>query len=232
MRAAGLDPSLRSYGFCIHDDDVENAPERLVSSGHEGTLNTQVPSARFAHFRALVADILRRFRVDVVGLESPAYDGGPFGTIHYGLMIYSMEAVFEARKDFVLFDPATLKYLSTGNGSATKTDMQRAVQLDRMSTDIVQADEADAYLVAKAASRFTKLRRGLLKPDDLTKHEQMVFLRRSKKTARGRKRTAHLFRGNSRFYEFSKIPTGDVSMPAKSSIRPELLAWLESVDPS
>lgn len=236
MRSLGLDPSLRSYGWCVRDDDAAHAPERLVASGHEGTLNTQVPAARFAHFRALVDDLLSRFRVDVVGLESPAYDGGPYSETHFGLMMFSMEAVFEARRDMVLFDPTTLKLAASGDSNAAKTDMQRMVQLDRMSTEIVQADEADAYLVAREAVRLVKLRRGLLDPEDLTETERRVFLTRSKKL-KGRtaadgsplvRRSAHVFRENSRFYEFSRIPEGSVSLPDKSKIRPELLRWLEA----
>lgn len=233
MRSLGLDPSLTAYGWCVYDSDSAVPSERLVASGHEGTLNSVVPVARFVHFRALVRSLLRRFRVDVVGVESPAYGGGPFSERHFGLMMYSLEAAFEARKDCVLFDPATVKSLATGRGDADKDDMRRAVQIDRVSPDPVQSDEADAYLVGRFAARFTMLRKGLLGPEDLSEPERRLFLVRSRKSRRSAsgapvvKRTAHLFRENSRFFEFSRVPPGSVDLPLRSQIRPELLSWLE-----
>lgn len=236
MRALGLDPSLSSFGWCVYDSGAELRPRRLVASGHEGTLNDLVPVARFMHCRSMVESLLRRFHVDVVGIESPAYDAGPFQTTHFGLMMFSLEAVFEARKDCVLFDPSTLKVLATGKRSADKSDMQRAVQLDRMSTDMVQSDESDAYHVSRFAGRFMELRKGIVLPDDLSQHEQQVFLKRAKKTATKKapskpvRRVAHVFRENSRFYEYSRVPQGSVQLPNRSEIRPELLEWLTSAD--
>jgi len=231
MRALGLDPSLTSFGWCVYDSSAPTGPRKLVASGHEGTLNDLVPVARFMHARSLVESLLRRYKVDVVGIESPAYDGGPFQTAHFGLMMFAMEPVFERRKDLVLFDPTTLKFVSAGKSDASKADMQKAVQLDRMSPDLVQSDESDAYLVAKNAARFKMLWAGELSPDDLTPLEQRVFLQRmrqpSKSSKRPAKRVAHVFRQNSRFFELSKVPPGSVTLPQKSDIPPELLRFLE-----
>lgn len=235
MRALGLDPSLRAYGWCVYDSSAKEPRGRRVASGHEATLSTTVPSARFMHFRALVKDLLRRYRVDVVGLESPAYGGGYFSENHFGLMMFSREAVFEARKDLVLYDPTTLKYL-TGHGSkASKQDMQRFVQLDTMDPAPIQNDEADAYCVGRFTVRFMEVRSGLLGPEALTAQEKRVFLQRTRKRklALGgtvTKKTAHVFRENSRFFEFSRVPAGETSLPDKSSINPELLEWLDSED--
>jgi hypothetical protein len=183
------------------------------------------------HFRALVRDLLRRFNVDGIGLESPAYDGGPFSETHFGLMMFSLEAIFEHRKDCVMFDPATLKYL-VKKGDADKFDMQRFTQLDTMNPDVINSDEADSYCCAYFTARFFNLRNGNIDPEDLTSHERRVFLERGKRVKRGSqiitKRTAHIFRENSRFFQFSQIPTGSVSLPNKSQIEPNLLSWLEA----
>jgi Holliday junction resolvasome RuvABC endonuclease subunit len=230
MRALGLDPSLRAYGWCVYDSGVLRPKDRLVASGHDGTLPTTVPVARFMHYRSLVRDILSRFRVDVVGIESPAYGGGPFSETHFGLMMYTLEAVFERRIDCVLFDPVTVKLL-TGSGSATKSDVQRFVQADRMSPDVVQGDEADAYCIGKFASRFKESMTEVISKSDLTERELRVFYTRKKKvkTLAGTrvKRVAHAFRENSRFFQFSKVPEGSVDLPSKSAIEPALLKWLE-----
>ena len=235
MRALGLDPSLRAYGWCVYDSDAEEPRGRRVMSGHEATLSSTVPSARFMHVRALVKDLLRRFRVDVVGIESPAYGGGAFSENHFGLMMYSREAVFESRTDLVLYDPTTVKYLTGCGSSASKQDMQRHVQLDTMDPAPIQNDEADAYIVGRFAVRFMQVRSGALKPGDLTAQEKRVFLQRTRKRklALGgtvTKKTAQVFRENSRFYEFSRVPPGDTSLPDKSSINPKLLEWLDSED--
>lgn len=148
--------------------------------------------------------------------------------------MYSLEAAFQFRIDTVLFDPVTLKMISTGRGDASKSDMQRAVQLDTVNPDTIMADEADAYCVAKHAARFMLLRSGDLSPDDLSKKEKSAFLerKRKKKSILGKtvivKRTAHIFRENNRFFSFSSIPEGDVNLPDKSMINSDLLQWLES----
>lgn len=164
-------------------------------------------------------------------MESPAYDGGPFSETHFGLMMFSLEAIFEHRKDCVLFDPATLKYL-VRKGDADKFDMQRFVQLDTMNPDTINNDEADAYCVARFTARFLELQAGNLEPDDLQEREKRIFLERSRKVKRAGKavvkRTAHIFRENSRFFQFSQIPKGSVSLPNKSQIDESLLQWLEA----
>jgi|WetSurMetagenome_2_1015567.scaffolds.fasta_scaffold109788_2 Holliday junction resolvasome RuvABC endonuclease subunit len=228
MRSLGLDPSLTGYGWCIYDSDATLGSHRLVISGHEGTLKGTIPVTRFIHFRSMVADLLTRFRVDVVGIETPVFNSGPFMTDHFGLMMFSLEAIFNARKDCVLFDPTTLKLLSTGKSDASKQDMQKAVQLDRMTTDLVQSDESDAYMIARFASRFMMLKNCTISPDELDENEQQIFLRRSKKKNGGIKHTAQIFRENSRFYEFSRVPKGSINLPKKSDINQGLLEWLEA----
>jgi len=237
VRVLGLDPSLTAYGWAIHDDD-KVGPKRRFASGHEGTLPSTVPVVRFMHFRALVASLLRQYKVELVGIESPAYQAGPFQRIHFGLMMYSIEAIFERRLDCVLYDPATLKLLAKRDstkrrGSMSKMDMQRQVQLDTMEAQVIDNNEADAFLVAKYAARFKRLRTGSLDPTSLDPSERSVFIERSRrvKTMRGvvRKRVAHAFRENSRFFDFSQIPAGEVSLPTKAAIRPEILAFLESL---
>jgi hypothetical protein len=149
--------------------------------------------------------------------------------------MYSREAVFESRTDLVLFDPATLKYLTGCGSSASKLDMQRYVQLDTMDPSPIQNDEADAFCIGKFATRFMAVRNGTVEPDGLSDTERRVFLQRTKrkKLMSGgtvTKKTAHVFRENSRFFEFSRVPPGDVALPDKASINPDLLDWLDAAD--
>jgi len=235
----GLDPSLRRYGWAVHDSSATGRARR-VASGHEGTLSDLVPVARFLHFQSLVDDLLARFpRVEAVGIESPAYEAGPFQTIHFGLMMFSQVPVFDRRRGLVLYDPTTLKYLakedpSRRKGSMGKADMQRQVQLDTMDTRVIDNNEADAYLVAKYAARFMEMRAGAVRPEDLTPSERAVFLGRVRKvkTAAGTrtKKVAHAFRENSRFFDFGRVPEGSVRLPQKAAISQDLTRFLDEVE--
>jgi len=237
MISLGLDPSLLGFGWAVHDFTATGKARR-VSSGHEGTFPTTVPVARYVHYRSLVKRLLSTFEPQVVGIESPAYQAGPYQTIHHSLMMFCLEAIFEARKDCVLFDPATLKSLTKGStnnkGIMTKLDMQRFVQLDTMDADIIDNNEADAYCIAYFASRFSLLHGGLLDPASLTKSEFSILLGKTRKikTLKGVKvkRVAHVFRENNRFFQFSQIPQGSIDLPKKSSVNEKLLEYLESCD--
>jgi len=235
MIALGLDPSLRSYGWCVYDSKA-GPRTRLVASGHDGTLNSIVPVARFMHFRALVRDIIKKYSIEAVGIESPAYGGGPFSEAHFGLMMFSLEATFESRLDCVLFDPATLKYLAKSDpnkkGIFGKSDMQKFVMMDTNSTKTVNNNEADAYCVARFCSRMIDTVNGSLDPNSLSETEKSVFIGRTKTIKRPSgikivKRTAYAFRENSRFFRFSHVPHGDLNLPLKTQIDENLLKFLE-----
>lgn len=238
MITLGLDPSFRAYGWAIHDSSAVGKSRR-VASGHEGTLSDTVPVARFLHFQSVVDDLLRKFPdVKAVGIESPAYEAGPFQLIHFGLMMFSQIPIFERRKDLVLFDPATLKLLAKEDpikkkGVMGKADMQRRVQLDTLDTRVIDNNEADAYLVAYYTARLMNLLNDDVDPDHLTESEKRVFLTRQKTVKkRGKKfrvNSSHVFRENSRFFKFSKVPSGKVSLPSKNLISKDILKFLETV---
>lgn len=234
MITLGLDPSLRSYGWAVYDSKASGLAKR-IASGHEGTLSSSVPVARFMHFRSLVYSLLKRWNVDAVGIESPAYQAGPFQSIHFGLMMFSLEAVFENRKDCVLFDPSTLKFLaredsSKNRGKMQKLNMQRYVQLDTMDPNVINDNEADAYCIAKFSSRFLNFSNGDLKTEDLTPSELRVFATRN--SSKTHKRVAYAFRENSRFFKFSRVPTGSVSLPSKLLINKSIISFLDSLEDS
>jgi hypothetical protein len=237
MISLGLDPSLTGFGWAVHSSDAEGL-KRRVASGHEATFPTTVPVARFMFYRSLVKRLISTFDPGIIGIESPAYDAGPFTPIHHSLMMFCLETIFENRKDCVLFDPATLKSLarkSSGNrGMMTKLNMQRFVQLDTNDADVIDNNEADAYCISYFAARFHGVLAEKIKPEDLTESEFRIFLGKIKKvnTVKGKKikRVAYAFRENSRYFNFSKIPSGRVDLPEKSAINPSLIRFLEALD--
>jgi hypothetical protein len=178
--------------------------------------------------------LLRRYEVAAVGIESPAFESVN-ASAHFALMMFSLEPIFERRKDCVLFDPMTLKIAVTGKGNADKAAMQRFVQIDTMSPRTIDNNEADAYCIARAAARFVECMRGDLRPESLSESEARVFLSRRKQRKRSDgsisiKQVAHAFRENSRWFQFSRVPPGSVSLPDKSEIDKTLLEWLETRD--
>ena len=230
MRVMGLDPSLTAYGWCVHDSSATGL-DRRIASGHVKTLPTQVSVTRYAHFRELVSDLIRQYDPEKIAIESAVLDGSPFSPIHYGLVLFSLEAVFEARKDVVLFDPSTLKSLIAGHSKVKKkmfkSDMQNFVKLDTLDSKIIHDGEADAYCLAYEGARFFSILSGGLDITSLNPSEMHTFVSKTRtvKTLRGniKKNSAHAFRENSRWYNFSKIPAGDNNLPAKSDITPEIL---------
>lgn len=235
MITLGLDPSLRSGGWCIYNHYASTPRKKMLASGHQGSVGDIVPVIRFMQFRSLVSHLIKKYDVEAVGIESPAYGGGPFSEQHFGLMLYSLEAIFEARKDCVLFDPTTSKYVATGKGTADKADIKNEVQIDTLNPNDIQSDEADAYCIARSTAKFLLLRNGKIKPEDLTVSERKVFLEKiKKKKVLGKtvkKKIAHVFRENSRYFLFSQIPPGDVKLPEKSLIDQDLIDWLENLQP-
>jgi hypothetical protein len=185
----------------------------------------------------MVKKLISEFNPDVVGIESPAYDAGPFQSIHFGLMTFSQIPIFEHRKDFALFDPATLKSLAKGDpkkkGTMGKMEMGRVVQLDTRNPKMIDDNEADAYLVAMFAAKLFSVLRGEIGIESLSPAEKRVFIEKIKKvkTLKGVKikRSGHAFRENNRFFEFSKIPKGDVYLSEKSAVNPNILSYLEDV---
>lgn len=233
MKVMGLDPSLTAFGWAILDSTATGTSRRLAS-GHEKTLPSQVSVTRYMHFRNLVRELILKYDPQKISIESAVLDGSPFSPIHYGLVLYSLEAIFEARRDVVLFDPSTLKSLISGHLKTKrkmfKSDMQNFVKIDTMDTQTVHDGEADAYCLAYEGSRFFDVISGEISVNSLNESEIRTFISKKKtvKTLKGKikKNASHAFRENSRWYNFSKIPNGTIALPEKSEVHADLLSYL------
>lgn len=214
MLALGLDPSLRGFGWCVHDSAASGA-RRVVAKGRWKTSARDVWVARYVYLRGEIGSLLDRYPdVDAVGVESPPF-GEQFSEGLYALFVFVNEAVWSRRRDVVHFDPGTVKMLAKQDprlrkGKMFKSDMIEAAKQD---TGIARwnADEADAYHIARYAARFWALLRGEISNADLTPSEYQAFAREHT-FSRGRRAgqtvaTGAVFKENQRFFRFSTLAT-------------------------
>jgi len=211
MICLGLDPSLRGFGWCIHDSDA-SGPLRVVERGMFKTNAKQIFVSRYMFMREKVGELLDTYpAIEAVGVESP-----PFGELWseglYGLFLYTNEAIYSRRKDVVYFDPVTVKALtkvdpSVIKGKMTKADMVDAAKADTGITGPFNHNMADAYHIARFAARFWLLQKGCLSVEDLSPAETHTFTRTHTYT-RGKRagmttRKGTMYRENDRFFQFS-----------------------------
>lgn len=210
----GIDPSLRGFGWVILNPDVLGAA-RVVKHGVYATDSKSVFVARYLEIRAMISGILAdNPGIANVGVESPPY-GELWSEGLYALFVYVNEAMYIHKKDVVYFDPSTLKMLarldpSIRRGTMDKADMVEAVKAETGLR--LNHNEADAYLIARSASRFWDFESGVLTEEDLTPSEKRSFYR-VRTITKGAKagvveKKGLVFREGSRFFKFSKLAAG------------------------
>lgn len=213
MICLGLDPSMTGFGWCIHDSSAVGA-KRILARGRFATSPREVFVKRYKDLRLGVSNLLSSHsEIEAVGVESPAF-GELWSEGMYALFVMTNEAIYDARKDVVYFDPVTVKLLvkqdpKSRKGKMFKGDMVESAKLDSGVTGRFNHNEADAYHVARFAARFWELDRGLISEEDLTPSERHVFLRthtytRGKKAGRT-ERLGTMFREGDRFFRFSQL---------------------------
>lgn len=214
MITLGLDPSLTGFGWCVHDSNA-TGPARIVAKGQFKTKASDIFVTRYISLRDNITKLFKEYpQIEAVGVESP-----PFGALWseglYGLFLYVNEAIFEARKDVVFFDPQTVKMLTkidhrARKGKMFKSDMVAAAKADTGIKGRFNHNEADAYHIARFAARFWGFVEGDIQEDELTpaEHQSFVNLHVYKRGARAGQevRKGVAFKENSRFFRFSQLP--------------------------
>lgn len=212
MITLGLDPSLRGFGWCIHNSDAKGR-DRVIDKGRWATSSKDIFVTRYMELRENVGLTLdRNPSIQAVGVESPPY-GELFSSGLYGLFLMVNEAIFVRRKDVVYFDPLSLKMLvkedpSIVKGKMFKSDMVDAAKLDA-GGGRWNADEADAYHVARYSARFWQVLNGDLDEADLTPSEHRAFVKIHTFTKGKRKgqtvKLGAVFKENQRWFRFSQL---------------------------
>jgi len=153
-RVLGIDPGLNVTGYGVVD--VRGREPRIVEAGAIRTGNRDPMPARIAAIHGEITKILSEFKPDCVGVEKLyAHYKHPRTSI---LMAHARGAVLLAAEqaNVTVRDlPATeVKKALTGNGHATKRQVQLAIQslcgLDALPDP---PDVADALAVALCAAR-------------------------------------------------------------------------------
>lgn len=205
MRTLGFDPSLTDFGWAIYGSNP-------LEGGRFHTSSKTLFVDRYRDLRDSVCDLIRTNDVRRVGVEYPIF-GESYSPGLYGLFLYTCEALRQEKCDVVFFSPGQGKaqareILGRPKGwKMLKPDMVEAAKLDSGKKGNLNHNIADAYFIARMASRFWDLRDGLITASDLTPLEAKQFnlihtYTRGKKSGQ----TVHLgisYRENERFFCWS-----------------------------
>lgn len=213
MITLGLDPSLKGFGWVVHNPLV-TGEARVIAKGVLSTSSKDTFVRRYVQLREALCYILDTYKeIEVVGAESPPY-GEQYSEGLYALFVYVNEAVYLSRRNVVYFDPSTLKMLARMDPSVRRGKMDKGDMIDAAKSETGvkrwNHNEADAYIVARSAARFWQFEAGLLLEEDLTPSEKRSF-HRVHTYIKGAKagqvtRGGLIFREDDRFFKFSNVP--------------------------
>lgn len=182
MLVLGLDPSLRNYGWALHQTE-STGKARCVERGR-----FQAQAKRFAdeidryvYLRSELLALLSRCGTSRIGIEHPIY-GESQSEGMYALFMFSLEALKASRCDVVFFAPPQVKSLAreilgrAKTWKMEKTEMVESAKKDTGGKGTWDHNEADAYLIGRAAARFWQLYDGEIHEEDLSPVERFTFL--------------------------------------------------------
>ena len=149
MKILGIDPGLQVCGYaCMEAGDGE---EKLVEAGVFRTPNDLLLAERLNRIAADVSEILENFKPDIVAVEELySHYAHPKTAILMGhargvILQKCAEASVEVRS----FSATRIKKSITGNGRASKEQVQRTIQTILMLSELPEPnDVADAIAAA------------------------------------------------------------------------------------
>jgi len=215
MIVLGLDPSLRQFGWALHDTEADGK-DRCIERGRFKTSSKDLFINRYTSMRSSLRLLIQTHQPDKIGIESPVFND-LWSEGMYGLFLYCNEALYLERKDVVFLSPGQVKsaarsLISRPKGwKMGKPDMVEAAKADTGGKGRWNHNEADAYLVARQAARFWQLIEGQIQEGDLTEVERSQFLKihtyvRGKRAGETVKKGIY-HREEDRFFLWSKLNT-------------------------
>lgn len=149
MRILGIDPGLQVCGYACLQGNADN--EKLLEAGVTRTVSTSKTEAKLNQIAEDIESLLKRFRPDVVAVEELySHYVHPKTAILMAhargvILAKCAEAAIEVRS----FSPTRIKKSVTGNGRASKEQVQRTIQTLLSLPDLPEpSDVADAIAVA------------------------------------------------------------------------------------
>lgn len=247
MLVLGLDPSLRHYGWAVHDTEADPGPARCVGRGTFQTTAASEAVDRYVYLRERVAELIQHWKPDKVGSEAVIFQETASEAL-YALYIQTSEAVKAQKQDLVLFNPSNVKIFGREIlGRPKGWDMKKPEMVEAAKAHCFEScdrpighwrhDEADAYLVSVMAGLFWKFHQGLFKEADLSPYLQRLFARKHT-FIRGKRKgqtefTGIIYREGEKFFRWSQSPKGNVLAatlsPRQRAILVQLLRHPEEV---
>jgi len=151
MRFLGIDPGLQRTGYGVLDVAAPGVPPRLVEAGVIRTSRDDALADRLMEIRTALAAVLEELHPDAAAVEALyAHYKHPRTAI---LMGHARGIVFltaaEAGVPVTSYNATKVKKSLVGNGHASKSQMQRAIQaVFGLAEPPEPADVADALAVA------------------------------------------------------------------------------------
>jgi len=210
VRVLGFDPSLTNFGWALYNTELA-APGRCVVRGRLQTSAKTLFVDRYTEIRANVRDLIQKLEVKRIGVEYPVFKD-LYSEGMYGLFLYTCEAMRAEKVDVVFFSPMQVKaharlFLGRPDGwKMMKPDMVEAAKI--AEGVVMNHNEADAYWIARVASRFWQFHDGEIKGTELTEVETKQFadVRRLTRGKRAGELDVKgiLFREDERFFKWSE----------------------------
>ncbi|MBI4583886.1 MAG: crossover junction endodeoxyribonuclease RuvC [Planctomycetes bacterium] len=148
-RILGIDPGTRSVGYAVLELDRSLKPVVLAHGAAAARAALPI-SDRLKKIYLSLAGLLEKSRPDVVVVEEVFY-GKNFQSalkIGEGRGVVLLAAALAGRA-VVEYPPATVKQAVTGNGRATKDQVERVIaRLLKLEKPIASPDAADALAIA------------------------------------------------------------------------------------
>lgn len=153
MRILGIDPGLATIGFGIIEI-IENHP-KVLDFGHIQTAKTLSNASRLNQISTDLQEICNKWRPNVCAIEELYFSKNTSTALKVaearGVILHTIN-----RLGYPIFEynPGQIKIAVTGNGKATKPEMQKMITLILKLTRIPRPDDAaDALAIALCHSQ-------------------------------------------------------------------------------
>ena len=149
MRILGIDPGLQVCGYACMEASIEG--EKLIEAGILRTPNDLPLAERLNRIAADISEIIDNFRPDIVAVEELySHYAHPKTAILMGhARGVILQKCAQSSIEVKSFNATRIKKSITGNGRASKEQVQRTIQTILMLSELPEPnDVADAIAAA------------------------------------------------------------------------------------